>query len=108
LHRMDYIKPEISDNELRLLFLKSELVFNTSSFILEFIEKMIQSSKAERVVFNLEEVEHIDSSAVGMFISVKNKLQKSGRTMVMEGLSENVLRILSFLDITNFLELNAA
>jgi hypothetical protein len=43
-----------------------------------------------------------------MFISVKNKLQKSGRTMVMEGLSENVLRILTFLDITNFLELNAA
>jgi anti-anti-sigma factor len=105
---MDYIKPEISDKELRLLFLKNELVFNTSSFILEFIEKMIQSSKAERIVLNLESVEHIDSSAVGMFISIKNKLQKSGRTMAMEGLSENVLRILTFLDITNFLELKAA
>jgi anti-anti-sigma factor len=105
---MDYIKPEISDKELRLLFLKNELVFNTSPFILEFIEKIIQTSKAEKIVLNLESVEHIDSSAVGIFISIKNKLKKSGRIMIMEGLSENVRRILIFLDIANFLELDAA
>lgn len=108
MQRMDYIQPEISDKELRLHFLKRDLVFNTSSFILEFIEKIIQSSKAELVVLDLGSVDHIDSSAVGMFILIKNKLQKSGRTMAMEGLSENVLRILTFLDITDFLELHAA
>jgi anti-anti-sigma factor len=108
MQRMDYIQPDISDKELRLHFLKRDLVFNTSSFILEFVEKLIQSSKAERVVFDLGIVDHIDSSAVGMFISIKNKLQKTGRTMAMEGLSENVLRVLTFLDITDFLELHAA
>lgn len=105
---MDYIRPEISDTELRLHFLKNELVFNTSSFILEFIEKIIQSSKAQKVVLDLEGVEHIDSSAVGMFISIKNRLMKDGRTMVIEGLSDNVRRVLTFLDIANFLDLDAA
>jgi anti-anti-sigma factor len=105
---MDYIQPEISDRELRLQFLKRELVFNTSSFLLEFIEKLIQSSKAENVVLDLTAVDHIDSSAVGMFILVKNSLQKSGKTMSMMGLSENVRRILTFLDIAEFLELPAA
>mgnify|MGYP001767057490 CR=1 FL=1 len=108
MQRMDYIQPEISDGELRLHFLKKDLVFNTSSFILEFIEKIIQSSKAEMVVLDLGCVEHIDSSAVGMFISIKNKLKKSGRTMSMVGLTENVLRVLRFLDIADFLELHAA
>jgi anti-anti-sigma factor len=105
---MDYIQPDISDKELRLQFLKRELVFNTSSFILEFIEKLIQSSKAEKVVLDLSAVNHIDSSAVGMFILVKNRLQKNGKTMSMVGLSENVLRILTFLEIAEFLELPAA
>jgi anti-anti-sigma factor len=105
---MDYIQTEISDRELRLQFLKRELVFNTSSFLLEFIEKLIQSSKAENVVFDLTAVDHIDSSAVGMFILVKNRLQKSGKRMSMMGLSENVRRILTFLEIAEFLELPAA
>jgi anti-anti-sigma factor len=108
MQRMDYLQPEISESELRLNFLKRDLVFNTSSFILEFVEKLIQSTRADRVVFDLSLVDHIDSSAVGMFISIKNKLLKSGRTMDMVGLSENVLRVLTFLDITDFLELHAA
>ena len=105
---MDYIQPEISDRELRLRFLKRDLVFNTSSFILEFIEKLILSSRADKVVFDLSAVDHIDSAAVGMFILVKNKLQKNGKKMSMVGLSENVLRILTFLEIAKFLELPAA
>jgi anti-anti-sigma factor len=108
LQRMDYIQPEISDKELRLHFLKEELVFNTSSFILEFIEKIIHSTKAERIVLDMECVKNIDSSAVGMFISIKTGLRKNGKKMAIEGLNENVLRILKYLDITNFLELDAA
>ncbi|OHD64323.1 MAG: hypothetical protein A2176_01670 [Spirochaetes bacterium RBG_13_51_14] len=105
---MDYIQPDISGKELRLQFLKSELVFNTTSFILEFIEKMIQSSKAERIILDLGSVNHIDSSAVGMFISLKNEMRKSGRALIFKGVSESVLRIFHFLDIVNYLELNAA
>jgi anti-anti-sigma factor len=108
LQRMDYIKPLISGNQLRLEFLKSELVFNTTSFLLEFIEKLVHSSNASEVILDLGSVNHIDSSAVGMFISLKNELRKSGKKMALAGLTDNVLRILTFLDITGFLELDAA
>lgn len=108
LHRMDYIKLETSENDLRLIFLKSELVFNTTSFILEFVEKTISSSNTARVILDLSNVNHIDSSAVGMFISLKNGMKKSGQELYLAGVKENVLRILNFLDIADFLNLTAA
>jgi anti-anti-sigma factor len=106
--RMDYIKPEISGNELHLHFLTGELVFTTTSFILEFIEKMSQSSMADRIVLDLSRVTQIDSSAAGMFISLKNDMKKSGKRLVLKGLTDSVRRILHFLDVTDFLDLDAA
>jgi Anti-anti-sigma regulatory factor (antagonist of anti-sigma factor) len=108
LQRMDYIRLETSENQLRLIFLEGELVFNTTSFILEYIQKAIRSSKADRVILDISSLNHIDSTAVGMFISLKNEMQKAGKTLHLIGLTENVLRIFRLLDIVNFLELNAA
>jgi anti-anti-sigma factor len=108
VHRMDYIKLDSNGDDLRLIFLKSDLVFNTTSFILEFVEKTILSSNAERIILDISNVNHIDSSAVGMFISLKNGMQKSGKEILLAGVRENVLRILNFLDITDFLNLTAA
>ncbi|HOT46834.1 MAG TPA: STAS domain-containing protein [Spirochaetota bacterium] len=106
--KMDYIKPEISGNEMRLRFLTGELVFTTTSFILEFIEKMLQSTRADRIVLDLSSVVQIDSSAAGMFIALKNKMKKSNKTLVIKGLSDGVRRILHYLDVEDFLELDAA
>ena len=105
---MDYIRLETSNNELRVIFLKGELVFNTTSFILEYIQKAIQISKAERVILDISNVNHIDSTAVGMFISLKNEMQKAGKTLLLTGSTENVLRIFHLLDIDEFLEVTAA
>ncbi|MBN2160971.1 MAG: STAS domain-containing protein [Spirochaetes bacterium] len=105
---MDYIRCETSGSELRLEFIKDDLVFNTTSFILEYIEKMINTSSAGRVILDLANVTHIDSSAVGMFISIKNAMLKNGKCLMLVGLDDNVRRILHFLDIANFLELDAA
>ena|SRR4030042_1024760 len=105
---MDYIRLETSSNELRVIFLKGELVFNTTSFILEYIQKAIQISKAERVTLDISSVNHIDSTAVGMFISLKNEMQKAGKTLLLTGSTENVLRIFHLLDIDGFLEVYAA
>jgi anti-anti-sigma factor len=105
---MDYIRLEPSNNELRVIFLKGELVFNTTSFILEYIQKAIQISKADRVILDISNVNHIDSTAVGMFISLKNEMQKAGKTLLLTGSTENVLRIFHLLDIDEFLEVTAA
>ncbi len=106
--KMDYIKPEICGNEMHLRFLTGELVFTTTSFILEFIEKMLQSSRAERIVLDLSSVIQIDSSAAGMFIALKNNMKKSNKTLIIKGLTEGVRRILYYLDVVDFLELDAA
>ena len=100
---MDYVKTEIKGKELRLEYLKEELVFNTASFMLEYIEKMLHSTNAEKLVLNLINVNQIDSSAVGMFIALKYDLNKRKKKFKLAGLSENVRRTLSMLDIENFL-----
>ncbi len=106
--KMDYIKPEISGNEMHLRFLTGELVFMTTSFILEFIEKTLQSSRADRIVLDLSSVIQIDSSAAGMLIALKNNMKKSNKKLVIKGLSDGVRRILHYLDVVDFLELDAA
>ena len=93
---------------MHLRFLTGELVFTTTSFILEFIEKMLQSSRAERIVLDLSSVIQIDSSAAGMFIALKNNMKKSNKTLIIKGLTEGVRRILYYLDVVDFLELDAA
>ncbi len=93
---------------MHLQFLTEELVFNTTSFILEFIEKMVHSTRAERIVLDLSMVYKIDSSAAGMFISLKNDMKKSDKRLILRGLTDSVRRILHFLDVTDFLDLDAA
>ncbi len=100
---MEYIKSELNGPILNLYYLKKTLVFNTTSHILKHIEKMISTTTGETIVLDLSPVDHIDSSAVGMLISVKYKLNKLNRSLVLKGLSDNVLRILQILDITNYL-----
>ncbi len=106
--KMDYIKPEITGNELRLQFLTDELVFANTSFILEFIEKTVHAAGANRIILDLGNVKYIDSSAAGMFISLKNDMRKSGKRLILEGLTVSVRRILHFLDVTGYLDLDAA
>lgn len=108
MNRMDYVKLEHDGDDLRMVMLKNELVFNSTSFILGFLEKTIHASGARRVIIDLSNVSHIDSSAVGMFISLKTGMQKTGKELYIDGVCENVLRIMTFLDITGFLNLNAA
>jgi len=105
---MDYIRLETSNNELRVIFLKGELVFNTTSFILEYIQKVINASNVDRVVLDISNVNHIDSTAVGMFITLKNDMQKAGKTLLLTGSTESVLRIFHLLDIDDFLDVGAA
>jgi anti-anti-sigma factor len=100
---MDYIKSELNGSVLRLHYLKDTLVFNTTSHILKYIEKIISTTSAETIILDLSVVDHIDSSAVGMFISVKYELSKLHRSFVLVGLTDNVRRILQILDITNYL-----
>ncbi|MBN2080013.1 MAG: sodium-independent anion transporter [Spirochaetes bacterium] len=103
---MDYINTNNDGNELRLEFLKDDLVFSNTSFILEYVEKLVSGSVAECIVLDLGAVTHIDSSAVGMLITLKQGIHKMGKRMRLAGLSESVRRIFRFLDISDFI--NAA
>jgi anti-anti-sigma factor len=100
---MEYIKSELNGSIIRLHYLKNTLLFNTTSHILNYIEKMISTTAGETIIIDLSVVDHIDSSAVGMLISIKYELSKLNRAFVLEGLTDNVRRILQILDITNYL-----
>jgi anti-anti-sigma factor len=104
LEKLDYIRSELKNNVLRLEYLKEDLVFNTTSHILKYIEKLIHTTKAEKIILDISAVDHIDSSAVGMFISVKHEMNKLHRSFMLTGVNDNVRRVLQILDITGFLD----
>jgi anti-anti-sigma factor len=103
---MDYIKSQFDGKTLRLEYLQDVLGFTTTSYILNHIQKLISTTNAGAVVLDIGNVQHIDSSAVGMFISVKHEMMKHNRSFLLQGLTENVRRILHILDVDQFL--NAA
>ena len=103
LDRMNYINSELTGTVFRLVYLKNTLAFNTTSYILKYIEKMIFSTKADTIILNISAVDHIDSSAVGMFITIKHAMNKINKTFILEGLTDNVRRVLQILDINNYL-----
>ncbi len=100
---MNYVKTELKGTELRLEYLREDLAFNTTSFVLEYIEKMLHTTNAEKLVLNLINVNQIDSSAVGMFIALKYEMLKNKKKFKLAGLNENVRRTLSMLDVDNYL-----
>lgn len=103
MHGLDYIRHDFKNNELLLEYLQEDLVFNNTSFILDSIEKMIHTTTAERIILNISQVNRIDSSAVGMFISLKNDISKLDKTFILTGASDGVQRVLQFLGISDFI-----
>ncbi|OHD69609.1 MAG: hypothetical protein A2W19_00970 [Spirochaetes bacterium RBG_16_49_21] len=100
---MDYIRSEFDGKILFLEYLQESLGFNTTSYILNYIEKLISSTKAGTVILDISNVQHIDSSAVGMFISVKHGMKKQNRSFLIQGLTDTVQRTLQILDVNNYL-----
>lgn len=104
MNRNDYIKCLLNEGALRIVFIKEDMVFNVSSAILDHIMRIIQNETMTDLILDISNVNHIDSSAVGLFITLKHEMKKRGLGFRLEGVNENVQRIFRLLDVMKYIE----
>ena len=88
---LDYSVEERSDH--RPLHLKGKLVLhNVEQFRDEFIKLIEQDRK--NIHFNIKNLSFIDSSGMGLLITLNRKMQAGGRELVIVQPSEAIQKIL--------------
>ncbi|MFC1669607.1 STAS domain-containing protein [Spirochaetota bacterium] len=103
----DKFDVKYSDSILNLKYLNNDLDLYVSPNILNGIKRFIETSEVEKVIFDMTNVLYIDSSAIGMFISLKSILEKSKSKFTLVNLTKNVHKILSHVDLIAFLTENS-
>lgn len=90
------------DDELRFVVLDSSIVFNNAPSLLKSIEHALSSYPSSSIIIDISGVEVIDSSAIGMFISVKGLAERQKRSFALAGVSDTICRILAFLEVDDY------
>ncbi len=87
-------------NEILTVFLKGEIDHHTSKTISRTIDTEIICSAPEKCVLNFSSVGFMDSSGIGLILGRHKMLKTSGTTLVVEGVSSQVEKILQLAGIS--------
>lgn len=66
----------------------------------QMVERALADSR--NCVLDLREVEHIDSTGIGLLAHLQKRLRKQGRTLILLSPSEAATRLLGFMRLTEF------
>lgn len=100
---LELITISSSEGRLTVCITVKALVFSVTSGILQNIERKLYALRPEELIIDLSNVLIIDSSAVGMLISLKQIMKKNGTSISLVGTNENVQKILNYLNVMVFL-----
>ncbi len=99
---MDVKKEKIGNT--RIFHLSGEMDLYTSSDVREVIRKPLDQG-AKKIVLNCQEMTYIDSSGVGVLISLFTTLRKKKGQLYLCGLQPSVYSVISFTKLTGFLSI---
>ncbi len=78
---------QLVDN-IRIVFLEGNIVLEESSELRERLEPYIEESNADGIILNCEKVSYIDSSGLGLIVSIYKTLIKANKKFALSGLSK--------------------
>lgn len=82
----------------RVLLLRGPLTLETSPHF----ERAVRSENAETMILDLANVPYIDSAGLGSLVSANVSHQKTGRCLVLTGLTPRVDRVLEITRVKEF------
>ncbi len=100
-----YIKCRIREGKLIIDILIPEFNILESPRISEQIEKALKKHNYPDTIFNLKDVEYIDSIGIGMFISIRNIFNEHRKEMTLASLSNKVYDIMTKINLERFFKL---
>lgn len=109
------LKEEISMDSTQLMKLREnsgikiiEIKTDLSSYAASDLRKVLEGllvEKVDRVVVNLSEVSHINSTAVGALVGVAKRLRQSGGDLKICALADNLTRTFNLIGASSVLEI---
>ncbi len=100
-----YIKCRNYGRSLIIDILTPEFNLLESPRISEQIMKALKKHNYPDTIFNLQEVEYIDSIGIGLFISIRNIFNEHRKEMALASLSDKVYDILTKINLERFFKL---
>ncbi len=85
-------------DEQRVLLLRGPITIETTAHF----ERAVRNESAETVILDLSEVPYIDSVGLGSLVAAYVSHQKTGRCLVLTGLTARVQRVLQITKVNDF------
>lgn len=93
--------------DIKIIEIKTDLSSYAASNLRKMLESLL-SEKAEKVVVNLSEVHHINSTAVGALVGVAKRLRQTGGDLKICGLADNLTRTFNLIGASSVVEIYAS
>lgn len=85
-------------DEQRVLLLRGPLTIETTPHF----ERAVRNENAETMILDLSDVPYIDSVGLGSLVATYVSHQKTGRCLVLTGVTPRVMKVLKITNVHNF------
>lgn len=90
--------------DIKIIEIKMDLSSYAASALRKMLESLL-SQKIDKIVVNLSEVNHINSTAVGALVGVAKRLRQDGGDLKICGLAENLTRTFNLIGASSVVEI---
>ncbi|MEM7182085.1 MAG: STAS domain-containing protein [Spirochaetota bacterium] len=95
--------PENITDDFAIIDLSGDLNLYSTEKVKECLNNVIGSGR-DKIILDMQAVQHIDSSGLGAFLAIQVKLKKQGGFIKISQPSERVLSILELTKLRHFLK----
>ena len=86
------------EDDIQTVKLVGDLDVYSEEDFKEFIEEKIDANKD--LVFDLEDLDYLDSTGLGMFMLIYNKQKENGKSVKIINTKENIKKLFKITDLT--------
>ena len=91
------------EDDIQTVKLVGDLDVYSEEDFKDFIEEKIDSNKD--IIFDLEGLDYLDSTGLGMFMLIYNKQKENGKSVKIINTKENIKKLFKITDISDLFEM---
>ncbi len=96
---------EAVDGNKAVVTLSGKITFENSAEVRDKVKALLDSNDIKNLVFELSSVKFIDSSGLGLLVSIKNTLSKKEGSFVIKNATDTVKKIMKQTGLDKYFEL---
>jgi anti-anti-sigma factor len=96
---------EAVDGNKAVVTLSGKITFENSAEVRDKVKALLDANDIKNLVFELSSVKFIDSSGLGLLVSIKNTLSKKEGAFVIKNATDTVKKIMKQTGLDKYFEL---